>query len=73
MYKFHINSLSASAFRRMPVKRESGENPERSGHCIEGAVCKNPLYVRKHMRRNRTAMISKSGNLLKLHKVEASE
>ena len=57
----------------MPVKRESGENPERSGHCIEGAICTNPLYVRKHMRRNREAMISKSGNLLRLHKVEASE
>lgn len=29
---------------RLPLKRESGESPERSGHCMQGGKPIEPLY-----------------------------
>ena len=47
---------------RSSQKRESGESPERSGHCNRGANLHYPIV--HSMRRGRQAMILKSGNLL---------
>ena len=47
---------------RSSQKRESGESPERSGHCNREANLHYPIV--HSMRRGRQAMILKSGNLL---------
>ena len=49
-------------FPRSSQKRESGENPERSGHCNRGATFHYPIV--HSMRRGKEVMILKSGNLL---------
>ena len=49
-------------FPRSSQKRESGESPERSGHCNRGANLRYPIV--HSMRRGRRAMSLKSGNLL---------
>ena len=43
-------------------KRESGGNPERSGHCNRGAIFQKPLYI--CMRRGKRTLILEPGNLL---------
>ena len=45
-------------------KRESGANPERSGHCERGDGCKMSLCV-SHEKAQPRSMIRESGNLLK--------
>ena len=45
-------------------KRESGANPERSGHCERGDGCKMSLCI-SHEKAQPRSMIRKSGNLLK--------
>ena len=45
-------------------KRESGANPERSGHCKRGDGCKMSLCL-LHEKAQPRSMIRKSGNLLK--------
>ena len=45
------------------LKRESGESPERSGHCIQGARL-NIHCKPYHARRRGSAENCKSGNLL---------
>ena len=49
-------------FRR--GKRESGANPERSGHCERGDGCKTSLCI-SHEKAQPRSMIRESGNLLK--------
>ena len=51
--------------------RESGENPERSGHCEQGVFPKNAIgrrtddiYVLVRLRRLGRMLICESGNLL---------
>lgn len=43
-------------------KRESGENPERTGHCIQGASFENHC-ITQMCEKVKQAMICKSGNL----------
>ena len=63
---FKIEYLSfqcqTEIFRR--GKRESGANPERSGHCERGDGCKMSLCI-SHEKAQPRSMIRKSGNLLK--------
>ena len=73
VYKFHINIQSASKEDPSFGERgNSGENPGRSGHCNQGAKHNNPLYVRTYEKECGT-MICKSGNLLCMHRVDASD
>lgn len=44
--------------------RESGESPERSGHCEQGVLSWDAIAWRDHVRRFDKAMICESGNLL---------
>ena len=44
--------------------RESGESPERSGHCEQGVLSWDAIAWRDHVRRFGKAMICESGNLL---------
>ena len=57
--------------RSMPVKREPGENPGRSGHCNQGAKRRNPLYASTY-EKGRSVKIWEPGNLLVLWGVEVS-
>ena len=45
------------------LKRESGESPERSGHCIQGILF-HKYIAYPFVRRRDSVMICKSGNLL---------
>lgn len=73
VYKFHINIQSASKEDPSFGERgNSGENPGRSGHCNQGVKHNNPLYVRTYEKECGT-MICKSGNLLCMHRVDASD
>jgi len=56
--------MCENIYRISKVKRESGENPERSGHCKQGVPFRDPLCI--SMRRRRGMMICKSGNLLRI-------
>ena len=44
--------------------RESGESPERSGHCKQGVLSWDAIAWRDHVRRFDKAMICESENLL---------
>lgn len=44
-------------------KRESGVNPERTGHCKQGVSFKIPLHYPNICEKVKRAMICKSGNL----------
>ncbi len=57
------NDIECICCMRQQMERESGGNPERSGHCIWGATFLIPLYAR-HMRRENGVRIHEPGNLL---------
>ena len=51
--------------------RESGESPERSGHCNQGVESSETIGIL--LRRMDSVLICKSGNLLCMHRVDASD
>ena len=72
VYKFHINIQSASKEDPSFGERgNSGEIPGRSGHCNQGVKhihCMSATYEKEC-----GTMICKSGNLLCMHRVDASD
>ena len=51
------------------LKRESGERPERSGHCKQGAILHISHCIPDFVRRGRRVMICEPGNLLGMREV----
>ena len=73
VYKFHINIQSASKEDPSFGERgNSGEIPGRSGHCNQGGK-PGRIHCTARYEKEGRLLICKSGNLLCMHRVDASD
>ena len=61
IYAYQVKDKDS--FFAFAKKRESGEKPERTGHCKQEIYLWKPLHKSKYARRKGYVMICESGNL----------